>query len=78
MKKKEDPNDDLTEIIDTYHIKEIKEGMNINFQELDGVAPYIGGSVINGGFTRKLKMLRGDVFSALAVCQSPHYVTSSK
>ena len=78
FKKVEEPNSNLTEIMDGDIVRRIKEELNINFIELDGVAPFIGGSVSNGGFSRKLKMLRADIFSTLSICQSPYFVTSTK
>lgn len=39
------------------------------------VAPFITGSVIKGGYKRKLKMMRADLFAALSICNSEKFVT---
>jgi hypothetical protein len=45
---------------------------------LNEIAPIICGTVVNGGFKRKLRMLRGDLFSMLAVCQSKGIIDEQK
>lgn len=57
----------MKEITDEKVIDEIKANLNINYNDND-VAPFVCGSIVNGGFSRKLKMLRGDLYSILAVC----------
>lgn len=63
--------------------------MNLNYSEtynknesnpkLRGeTAPLITGTVLKGSFSRKLKMLRADLFATLSVCQSQYFVNSYK
>lgn len=52
--------------------------MSINFDENEDFAPWICGTVVNGGFSRKLKMMRADIFSILAVTNSPFFVSQRK
>lgn len=51
-------------------MKDIREELNVNYEDLDDVPPIICGTVIQGGFNRKLKMLRADLYSMLAVSAS--------
>lgn len=62
------PNEHLVEIKDKELVKKIKEALNINYSELDDTAPFICGTISNGGFARKQKMIRADLFSLLSVC----------
>ena len=64
---KYDNNDDLEEIHDKEIIEKMKSYMNVNDQFDDSV-PIICGSVINGGFKRKLQMIRSDYYSLLSLC----------
>ena len=59
-------------------VEEVKQCLNISFNERDEVGPIICGTVVAGGFGRKLRMLRCDFFSMLSLCQSSHYVHDSK
>jgi hypothetical protein len=61
-------NEGLIEIHDTQTIETIKDELNLTYHEADEIAPVICGTVVNGGFHRKLRMLRADLFSMLAVC----------
>ena len=52
--------------------------MNINYND-DDIAPFICGTVVrNGGFKRKLKMLRADLYSVLAMSNSSTFITEKK
>lgn len=42
------------------------------------MAPLICGTIVNGQFHRKLRMLRADLFSMLSVCQSMNISNSFK
>ena len=47
------------------------------YTEKDEIAPIIVGTVVNDnfdGFTRKLRMLRADLFSLLSVCESKEMI----
>lgn len=41
--------------------------LNLTVAEEVDIAPFICGTVVQGGYKRKLKMLRGDLFSILSV-----------
>jgi len=60
----------LIEIKDPAMIKKIKQNLNIKPSEAKDLAPLICGTLVNGGFKRKLRMLRADLFSGLAVSHS--------
>ena len=61
------PNEQLIEITDRDTVKKIRNELNINFDETEEVAPLICGTVVNGSFTRKLRMIRADLYCLLAV-----------
>ena len=63
---KRESNDDLLEITDAKLILQVKESLKLN-EKCDDYVPIICGSVVSGGFTRKLQMLRNDLFSVLSV-----------
>lgn len=50
--------------------------MNLDMSLKDNymIAPIIIGSVVNGGFSRKLRMLRADLFSLLSITQSNKFL----
>ena len=52
--------------------------MNLKIQDENEIAPIICGTVVNGGFRRKLRMLRGDLFSMLLICQSKGIIDEQK
>lgn len=59
-------NPGLTEIKDA---EAVRECMNLGFKEKDEIAPVIAGTVIlNGGFSKKLRMMRADLFTLLSIC----------
>lgn len=65
-------NEDLEEIKDPAIIEKVKQDLNLE-DGADDYTPIICGSVVggggyNGGFKRKLKMLRADLFAMLSVC----------
>jgi len=60
---------DLREITDQKIIDEVKDSLNIIYKEAEEIAPIIVGSVVHENFRRKLRMLRGDFFAMLAVCE---------
>ena len=62
-------NDDLEEIKDPKIISQVVQNLNLN-DKSDDYAPIICGTVINGGFDRKLQMLRSDYYTMMSVCQS--------
>jgi len=49
-------------------VKQVKLEMGIKFNETKETNPFICGTVVNGHFKRKLKMMRADLFSLLACC----------
>ena len=59
-------------------MKRVREELKINFEDLEDVAPIICGTVVNGGFKRKLKMLRADMFCTLACTHSSAFVATRK
>lgn len=69
-------NEDLIEIKDSNVIQKIQEDLNISYRYAKGIAPLIVGTVVAGGFKRKLKMVRADYFSLFSICQSIHTVDS--
>ena len=70
-------NSDLEEITDPAIIGQVSANLNFG-ADPDDYAPVICGSIINGGFKRKLKMLRSDLFSLLSVCKSDAIITEWK
>jgi hypothetical protein len=52
--------------------------LNLKIQDENEIAPIICGTVVNGGFRRKLRMLRGDLFSMLLICQSKGIIDEQK
>ena len=64
-----EPVKGLKEIVEKDKIDLIKENLNINYND-DDIAPFVCGTIVNGGFQRKLKMMRADLFSMLAVSLS--------
>lgn len=69
-------NEGLIEITDPQQVQKIQEDLNISFRYDHEIAPIILGSVVTGGFKRKLRMMRADYFSVLSVAQSIHTVES--
>jgi len=59
-------------------VKRIRDELNLNVRERDKVAPLICGTVANGSFKRKLRMLRADLFTLLAVSQSMYFINDKK
>lgn len=47
-------------------------------QDEQEVAPLICGTVVNGSFQRKLRMLRADLFCMLSICHSAYFATDFK
>lgn len=60
-------NEDLEEIKDPAIIAKVKHELNLE-DGADEYTPIICGSVVVGGFKRKLQMLRADLFAMLSVC----------
>jgi len=56
----------------------VRADLNISYRHDAEIAPIICGTVVNGGFKRKLRMVRADYFSMLSVCQSVYFVTDLK
>ena len=48
-------------------IEKVKQDLNLE-DRADDYTPIICGSVVAGGFKRKLQMLRADLFAMLSVC----------
>ena len=71
-------NTEMKEITDPEMIEKVKEELNVSFKARNAVAPIICGTVVNGGFKRKLRMLRCDLFMMLSVCQSQGFVNTLK
>jgi hypothetical protein len=68
-------NEDLDEILDPEIIESVKYNLNTN-DHCDDYVPIICGSVVNGGFKRKLQMLRSDYYSLISLSQSNVLVRS--
>ena len=67
----EGENRGLLEIKDPELLDQIKDNLNLNFNDEDEVTPFVCGTIVQGGaFVRKLRMLRCDMFSILSVCHS--------
>ena len=71
-------NEELIEIKDKQLLKKVKQELNLNFEELSESNPFICGTIVNGSFTRKLKMVRADMYSILSVVNSHHIIKNSK
>ena len=72
-------NSDLIEIKDEKIIKKVKNCLNFTYRDKSDIAPFIVGTVVNnGGFQRKLKMMRADLFTLLSVGSSKELTPSSK
>ena len=69
-------NSDLQEIKDSEIIRSVQQHLNLNDQS-DEYAPIICGSVVDGGFERKLQMLRSDYYSLMSVAASDCIVKTS-
>lgn len=67
-------NEGLIEIKNQDVIQEINDNLNLNLKDNFMVAPFIIGSVVSGGFDRKLRMLRSDLFTLLSVIQSRSFM----
>lgn len=66
----EDPwshNEGLIEIKDADVIEQIRKDLNISYRYTNDIAPFIVGTIVQGGFKRKLKMVRADYFSMLSI-----------
>ena len=50
--------------------------MNLTEADLNdpNQSPFICGSIVNGGFSRKLKMMRGDMFALMSISQSIDFI----
>mmetsp|Transcript_34104 Transcript_34104/g.52386 ORF Transcript_34104/g.52386 Transcript_34104/m.52386 type:complete len:99 (-) Transcript_34104:1422-1718(-) len=73
-------NKDLTEITDPNSVSLIQQYLNFGVMDKGETAPVIVGTVVNDrkrGFSRKLRMMRGDLFSMLSVCQSCNIVSNN-
>lgn len=64
---KREKNGGLEEITDPAIIERVKQDLNLE-DGSDDYTPIICGSVVGGGFKRKLQMLRADLFAMLSVC----------
>lgn len=71
-------NCDMVEVSNPKVIEQVYENLNVSILDEKEQAPIICGTVLNGGFHRKLRMLRADMFSMLSVCQSMNYMDSHK
>jgi len=71
-------NQELIEVQDEKLVKQIRDELNLNFDEHEDCNPIICGSIVNGGFVRKLKMMRADLFSILSVCHSHYFIQNNK
>lgn len=71
-------NSDLQEVTDPEVVERVKDSLNITFKERKEIAPFICGSIVSGGYARKLRMLRCDLFMMLSVCQSAAFITKLK
>lgn len=76
--KPEKYNQELIEITDKILLKKIKNEFNINYVDNDDIQPLICGTIVNGSFTRKLRMMRADLFSLLAVSHSAEFISNHK
>ena len=71
----------MIEIKDDILIDQIEKTLNFGFKDSEDTSPVIVGTVVNcknKGFSRKLRMLRADIFTFLSVCSSRKYVSSRK
>lgn len=49
----------------------------MNFKDNFMISPFILGSVVNGGFERKLRMLRADLWTLLSISESCRFIKST-
>jgi hypothetical protein len=69
-------NEELQEISDPTIIKQVKASLNLTDEDRNDIAPIICGTVVaGGGFNRKLKMMRRDLFMLLSISQSFAFFT---
>jgi hypothetical protein len=54
--------------------KEVFMSLNLNIKDNRKIAPYILGTVVNGGFKRKLRMLKAEYLALLSVIHSDSYI----
>lgn len=71
-------NGDLREVKDEATVCRIREWMNFNIINQDTTTPVISGTVLNGGFSRKLRMLRQDIYALLCVANSQDLVADRR
>ena len=67
----------MEEITDPAIIANVQRDLNLE-EGAGDYTPIICGSVVGGGFKRKLQMLRADLFSMLSVCQSERMISAWK
>lgn len=78
--QKNDPNEGIKEITKTSEVQAIKESLRLGFADQHDTSPIITGSVINNSapFSRKLKMMRADLFTLMCISESPHFTKPSQ
>ena len=59
-------------------MRDIEMNLDMSVKDNFMIAPIIISTNINGGFSRKLRMLRADLFSMLAVTQSSKFMKTRK
>ena len=72
-----DLNPEMKEVTNPELVTQIRDALNLSFKDKVDTAPYIVGTVVNDhprGFRRKLRMLRADIFTALSICNSNHFL----
>ena len=68
-------NQGLIEIKDTEFVRELKNLMKLNYSDTNKIQPFIVGTVVQDrNYVRKLKMLRAELYAALVVSTSVHFV----
>ena len=71
-------NQDLVEIKDASIINQVRKNLNIEDHEDTQQTPIICGTIVKGEFTRKLKMLKTNLFGMLACSQYQGFISSQK
>lgn len=71
-------NASLKEIKDKQLVLKVKEALNLDILHRDNTTPFICGTVVNGGFSRKLKMLRLDFYALMVLSNSKDVIGNKK
>lgn len=71
-------NPGLIEIKDEEFVAALPGYLNINLQDVQRIRPVIVGTVCNGGWNRKLMMLRAELFTTAMISESSAFMEAKK